>query len=124
MRATVHRLQSECDGFARLRAAVALQLPRVDGWARSPLFFSRADGNAHVILTGGDGFTTKSPEAMVCHCCVANRSMVLRKFGGHDLALEGIKGLFRVTRVFRDILADRRIPDFGVHGVMHIALRG
>ena len=82
MWATVYRMPSECDFDAQLRAAVAVQLPHADGVARNPLFFLRADGKAHIMLAGGDGFTKKSPRAMVCRCCGANRSMVLRKFWG------------------------------------------
>ena len=76
------------------------------------------------MLAGGDGFTKKSPGAMVCHCCGANRETVLRKFGGQEVALEGIKGHVRPTGVFRDIPADRRVRDFGVHGVMRVAIAG
>ena len=73
MWATVYSMQSECDFDTQLRAATALQLPHADGVAHSPLFFVRADGKAHIMLAGGDGFTKKSPGAMVCHCCGANR---------------------------------------------------
>ena len=124
MWATVYSMQSECDFDTQLRAATALQLPHADGVARSPLFFIRADGKAHIMLAGGDGFTKKSPGAMVCHCCGANNETVLRKFGGQEVALEGIKGHVRLTGVFRDIPADRRIPDFGAHGVMRVAIAG
>ena len=75
-------------------------------------------------LAGGDGFTSKSPGAMVCHYCGANRETILRKFGGQEVALEGIKGHVRLTGVFRDISADRRVPDFGAHGVMRVAIAG
>ena len=61
---------------------------------------------------------------MVCHCCGANSETVLRRFGGQEVALEGIKGHVRLTGVFRDIPADRRIPDFGAHGVMCVAIAG
>ena len=122
--ATVYRMQSECDFDAQLRAAVALQLPHADGLEHSPLFFLRADRKAHILLAGGDNFTKKSPGGMVCHYCSANRSTVLRKFGGQEVALEGLKGRARLSGVFRDILADRRIPDFGAHGVMRDAIAG
>ena len=61
MWATVYSMQSECDFDTQLRAATALQLPHADGVACSPLFFVRADGKAHIMLAGGDGFTKKSP---------------------------------------------------------------
>ena len=61
---------------------------------------------------------------MVCHCCGANRETVLRKFGGQEVALEGIKGHGRLTGVFRDIPADRRVPNFGAHGVMLVSIAG
>ena len=76
------------------------------------------------MLAGGDRFTKKSPGAMVCHCCGANRETVLRKFGGQEVAPEGIKGHVRLIGVFRDIPADRRVPDFGAHGVMRVAIAG
>ena len=124
MWATVYRMRSECDFDAQLRAAVALQLPHADGVARSPLMFLPADGKAHIMLAGGDGFTKKSPGAMVCQCCGANRATVLRKVGGQEVALEGIKGNVRLTGVFRDIPADRCIPDYGAHGAMPVAMVG
>ena len=119
-----YSMPSECDFDTQLRAATALQLPHADGVACSPLFFVRADGKAHIMLAGGDGFTKKSLGAMVCHCCGAKCETVLRKFGGQEVALEGIKGHVRLTGVFRDIPADRRVPDFGAHGVMRVALPG
>ena len=73
MWATMYNMQSECDLDTRLRAATALRLPHEDGLAHSALFFVRADGKAHIMLAGGDGFTKKRPGAMVCHCCGANR---------------------------------------------------
>ena len=60
----------------------------------------------------------------MCHCCGANRETVLGKFGGQEVALEGSKGHVRLTGVFRDILADCRVPDFGAHGVMRVAIAG
>ena len=60
----------------------------------------------------------------MCHCCGANRETVLRKFGGQEVALEGINGHVWLTGVFRDIPADRRVPDFGAHGVMPVAIVG
>ena len=117
-------MQSECDFDTQLHAATALQVPHADGVAHSPLFFVRADGKAHMMLAGGDGFTKESPGAIVCHCCGANREKVLRKFGGKEVALEGIKGHIRLTGVFRDIPADLRVRDFGAHGVMRVAIAG
>ena len=76
------------------------------------------------MLAGGDGCTKKSPGAMVCHCCGASRETVWCKFGGQEVAPEGIKGHLRLTRVFRDIPADRRVPYFGAHGVMRVAIGG
>ena len=116
MWATVYNMQSVCDFDTQLRAAAALQLPHADGVARRPLFFVRADGKAHIMLAGGDGLSKKRPGAMVCHCCGANSETVLRKFGGQEVALEGIKGHVRLTGVFCDIPADRRVSDFGAHG--------
>ena len=124
MWATAYRMQSECDFNAQLRPAVALQLPHANGLARSPLFFLRAYGKTHSMLAGGDGFTKKSPGAMVCHGCGVNRSTVWRKFGGQEVAPSGIKGRAHVTGIFRDIPADRRIPNFGAHGVMSVAIAG
>ena len=117
-------MQLECDFDTELRAATALQLPHGDGVAHSPLFFVRADGKAHIMLAGGDGFTSKSPGDMVCQCYGANRETVLRKFGGQEVALEGIKGHVRLTGVFCDIPAECRVPDFGAHGVMCVAIAG
>ena len=124
MWATVYSMQSECDFDTQLRAARALQLPHADGVARSPLFFVWADGKAHIMLAGGDGLTKKSPGAMVCHCCGANHETVLGKFGGQEVALEGIPGHVRLTGAFRGIPTDRRAPDFGAHGVMCVAIAG
>ena len=117
-------MQSGCDFDTQLRAATVLLLPHEHGVARSPLFFVRADGKPHIMLAGGDGFTKKSPGAMVCHCCGANRETILRTFNGQEVALEGIKGDVRPTGAFQDIPADRRVPHFGAHGVMHVPIVG
>ena len=68
MWATVYNMQSECDFDTQLRAAAALQLQHADGVARSLPFFVWADGKAHIMLAGGDGFTDKSLGSMVCPC--------------------------------------------------------
>ena len=124
MWATVYSMQSECDFDTQLRAATALQLPHAYGVPRSPLFFVRVDGKAHIMLAGGDGFTKKSPWAIVSHYCGANRETGLRNFGGQGVALEGIKGHVRLAGVLRDIPADRCDPYFGAHGVMRVAIAG
>ena len=121
---TMYRMQLECDFDAQLYAAVALQLPHADWLARSPLCFLRADGKANIMSAGGDGFTKKNSRAMVCHRCGVNRSMVLRKFGGQEVALQGIKGPARVTGEFRYKPSDRRTPNFGAYGVMRVAIAG
>ena len=38
--------------------------------------------------------------------------------------METIKGHVRLTGLFSDIPADRRVPDFGAHGVMCVAIAG
>ena len=68
-----------------------------------------------VLLAGRDGFTKKNRGAMVCHCCAQILETGIRQFGAAEVALEGIKGRSRLTGVFRDIPADRRVPDLGVH---------
>ena len=60
----------------------------------------------------------------MCRCCSTNLETVLRKFRGQEVALEGIKGHVGLTGVFRDIPADRCVPDFGVHEVMRVAIAG
>ena len=87
---------------------------------RAPMFFVQADGKAHVLLDGGDGFAKQSPGAMVCHCCSKNRDTVLQRFGSAEVANAGIEGTVRFTGVFRDIPADRRIPDYGAYGVLRV----
>ena len=124
MWATMYTMQSESDFDTQLRAATDLELLHADGVAPGHLFFVRVDGKAHIMLAGGDGFTKKSPGAMVCQCCGANHETALRKLGGQEVALKGIKGHVRLTEVFPDIAADRRVPDFGAHGVMRVAIAG
>ena len=104
MWATMYSMKSESDFDTQLRTATALQLPHADGVARSPLFFVRADGKAHIMLAGGDGFTKKSPGAMVCQCCGANRETVLRKFGGQEV-------LDRARKVARTVRPRKRGAD-------------
>ena len=106
-------MQSECDFDAQIGAAEVFCLPYTDGVECEPLFFLRADGKAHVILTGEDGFTKKSPRAMVCDCCGKNREAVLQRFGGGEVAIAGIEG--------QDIPLERHIPDYGAHGVLRVA---
>ena len=117
---TVFALQNECDFDGQLRAAATAKLPQDDGGVRTPLFFLRADGKAHVLLAGVDGFAKQSPGAMVCHCCSKNRDTVLRRVGNAEVANAGIEGTVRFTGVFRDIPADQRIPDYGAHGVLRV----
>ena len=37
---------------------------------------------------------------------------------GAQVAMAGIEGRLRLTGVFRDIPSERRIPDYGAHGVL------
>ena len=119
--ATVYGMQLDCDFDAQIRAVAALRLPHTDGVDCEMLFFLLADCKAHVILDGGDGFTEKSPGAMMCHCCGKNRETVLQRFGGGEMAMASIVGQVRATGVCRGIPAERCIPDCGSHGVLRVA---
>ena len=124
MWATVYSMQSECDFDTQLRAATALPLPRADGVARSPLFFVRADGKAHIMLAGGDGFTKKSPGAMVCHCCGANRETISASSGDKRLPWKKSRDMYGWPGCFVTSRRTAAIPDFGAHGVMRVAIAG
>ena len=81
------------------------------------MLFLWTDGEAHVILAGGDSFAKKSPGAMVCHCCGKNRQSVPQRFGGAEVAMASIEGR---PRLLRDIPSERRILDYGAHGVLRV----
>ena len=60
----------------------------------------------------------------MCHRCGAKRATVLQKFGGPKVVVEGIKSHACLIRVFHDAPLDRRIPDFGAHGILPMAIVG
>ena len=63
----------------------------------------------------------KSPGAMVCHCCGKHRQTMVQRFRGAEVAMVGIVGRPRLTGVFRDIPSERRIRDYGAHGVFQVS---
>ena len=92
MWATAYRMQSECDFHAQLCAAVALELPHADGLAHNPLFL-RADGKAHIMLAGEDGFTKKSRGANGPHCCGGNVPHYCASIGDKKWPLKGSRAV-------------------------------
>ena len=117
-------MQLECDFDTLLRAATALQLPRADGVHAAPYSSSGPMARATSCWPAGTASPRRAPGLRCATAAAQTVKRFLRKDGGQEVALEGIKGHVRLTVVFRDTPTYRRNPDFGAHGVMRVAIAG
>ena len=94
------------------------------GADRETLFFLCANGKAQILMANCKNFKAEASQAMVCWVCGRNRADCLANFG-----LEAtIDGWWEVVlpmgAIYRHIPAKRRIPDYGLHGVLRVTICG
>ena len=91
-------------------------------YSRIPAFFFLcANGKAQILMANCKNCKAEAPQASVCWVCGCNRAQCLANFGLEDT----IRGWWDVVLLTAaDIAADRRIPDYGLHGVLRVTICG
>ena len=66
----------------------------------------------------------EAPQAMVCWVCGCNRAQCLANFG-LEYTIDGWWDVvLSIGVIYRHIAADRRIPDYGLHGLLCVTICG
>ena len=89
---------------------------------RQPLFFLSADEKARIVLSGCKKWKAESQHTIVCWVCGRNRVDCLANFGTKQTIEMMRDANLPISAVYWDILPARRIPDYGLHGVMRVGL--
>ena len=121
--ANVFAIAQDLDLDRQLRSLQDVRI-RVEGVEMDVLPFLCADSKAHVIMAGGAAFTKGGPFASVCWVCARSRASILALFGTITAMDTPISGTIPVTGILRPIPPERRIPDFGLHGVCRVLFSG
>ena len=115
----------EIDFDDELRKAATVGLKGTGGNDRQSLFFFLcADGKAQVLIEGCQNWKAESPGATVCWVCMCNRALCLATFGTASAIDGNWEGVVAIGAIYRTITSDRRVPDYGLHGVLRVVLCG
>ena len=87
------------------------------------LFFLCADCKAQILRASCKNWKTEAPQASVCWLCGCNRGQCLANFSLVD-TIDGWWEVVLIGVIHRHIAADRRIPDYGLHGVLCVTICG
>ena len=122
--ATLYAAAQEVDFEQQLWDASKVVFQDTSGADREALIFLCADGKAQILMANYKNFKAQASQAMVCWVCGRNRASCLANFG-----LEAtIDGWWEVVLpmgpIYKHILAKRRIPDYGLHGVLRVTICG
>ena len=119
---TLYAASQEIDFDDELRKAATVSFKDTAGNDRQSLFFLCADGKAQVLMAGCQNWKAESPGATVCWVCMRNRALCLATFGTAS-AIDGNWELaVAISAIYRTIMSDRRVPDYGLHGVLRVLL--
>ena len=121
---TLYAASHEIDFDDELRKAATVSFKDTTGNDRQSLFFFflSADGKAQVLMAGCQKWKAEFPGATVCWVCMRNRALCLATFGTAS-AIDGKWGAaVAINAIYRTIMSDRRVPDYGLHGVLRVLL--
>ena len=94
------------------------------GSDRETPFFLCADGKAQILMANCKNWKAEAPQALACWVCGCNRAQCLANFGLEDTIDGWWDVVLQIGAIYRHIAADRRIPDYGLHGVLHVTICG
>ena len=121
---TLYAASQEIDFDDELRKAATVSFKDRGGNDRQSLFFLCADGKAKVLMVGFQNWKVESPGTTVCWVCMRNRALCLATFGTAS-AIDGHwEGAVAIGAIYRTITSDRRVLDYGLHGVLRVLLCG
>ena len=75
-------------------------------------------------MAGCQSWKAESPGATVCWVCMRNRAVCLATFGTASAIDANWIGAVAIGAIYRTITSDRRVPDYGLPGVLHVLLCG
>ena len=121
---TLYAASQEIDLDDELRKAATVGFKDTGGNDRQSLFFLCADGKAQVLMAGCQNWKAESPGATVCWVCMRNCAMCLATFGTASAIDGNWEPAVAINAIYRTITSDRRVPDYGLHGVLRVLLCG
>ena len=123
-RETIYAASQEIDFDDELRKAATVSLENTVGKDRQSLFFLCADGKAQVLMAGCQNWKAECPGATVCWVCMRSRALWFATFGTASAIDTGRIGAVAIGAMYRTITSDRRVPDYGLHGVLRVLFCG
>ena len=87
-------------------------------------FFLCANGKSQVLMAGYQNRKAESPGATVCWVCMRNGALCLATFGTANAIDTSWIGAVSIGAIYRTITSDRRVPDYGLPGVLRVFLCG
>ena len=97
-------------------------IPRKPHSDRQSLFFICADGKAEVFLAVRQNWKAEYAVATLCWVCMRNRALCVATFGTASVIDGNWEGAVAIGAIYRTITSDRRVPDYGLHGVLGVLL--
>ena len=82
-----------------------------------PFFFQCAAGKAQILMANRKNWKAEARQALVRWVCGCNRAQCLANFGSEDTIDGWWDVLLPILAIYRFIAPDRRILDYGLHGV-------
>ena len=119
---TLYAASQEIDFDDELRKAATVSFKDTAGNDTQSLFFLCADGKAQVLMAGCQNWKVESPGATVCWVCMRNRALCLATFGTASAIDGNWEPAVAINAIYRTITSDRRVPDYGLHGVLRVLL--
>ena len=119
---TFYAASQEIDFDDDLRKAATVSFKDTAGNHRQSLFFLCADGKAQVLMAGCQNWKAETPGATVCWVCMRNRSLCLATFGTASAIDGNWESAVAINDIYRTITSGRRVPDYGLHGVLRVLL--
>ena len=94
------------------------------GSHRETLFFLCADGKAQILMANYKNWKAEAPQASVCWVCASYWAQRLTNSGLESTIDRWWEVVLPVGALYRYIAAGRRIPDYGLRGVLCVTICG
>ena len=122
--ATLYAAAQEVDFEQQLWDASNVVFQDTSRAERETLFFLYAHAKAQILMANCKIFKAEASQAMMCWVRDRNRAGCLANFG-LEATIDGWWELVPpMGAIYRHIPAKRRIPDYGLHGVLRVTICG
>ena len=119
---TLYAASQEIDFDDELRKAATVSFKDTAGNDRQSLFFLCADGKAQGLMAACQNWKAESPSATLCWVRMRNCAVCLATFGTASAIDGNWEPAVAINAIYRTITSDRRVPDYGLHGVLRVLL--